>query len=420
MLLLCIVIFCLLVILGAACAIAETALFSLSPSQLHEMARVEDTRSNIAAKIACKPRELIVILLCLNIAVNILVQNVASEAFTDGDNLWIQVGLPFMITFCCSDLLPKVMALQHNQLFSILTAPWVYRLMQVAGPLIPMITKLAGLVSRYLFFFLRSRPAIDSRKLIKVLGDVSRQDGLLDTQEKRLIEGLVELQESKAHDVMWPRTEILYYNIEDPIDKLFKLIVNEECGKIPVCQGCLDHVLGVLYTKDLLDVKPVQIDAECIKRNLRKALFVPESMPAVRLLRQLDDAYQSMALVVDEYGNVSGLLTREDLLEVVVGEIIDRRDHKNRYVLTSDGSILASGKWELDQVEAFLGLNLTNPHDMQTLGGWITSLSGNIPAPGSRWVFGECIFEVLNATSTHVKKVLIQRLSHRGESSGST
>lgn len=399
---------------------AETALFSLSAGQVHEMSRSSNTKTRAAARdVICRPRELLVTLLCFNTFVNIMLQNVVSATFTEDHNMLIQVGLPFIVTLCCSDLLPKVLSVHHNQRISIMLAPFVEWTMCIFAPVVPILTRLSYLVARYAFFFLRKSPKTDNLQLLKALERAADRGEIINVKERRYMEGLIELQNSKASDIMWPRSEILYYNIEDPFDKLLKLIVREECSKIPVCQGTLDKILGVLYVKDLFGGKPQDISQEDVLKNLRKAIFVPKSMPAVRLLRTLDDAYQSMALVVDEYGNPCGLLTREDLLEVVVGEIIDRRDHKSRYLMDSDGSILASGKWPLDQMQELLGLSLSNPHRMQTLGGWLTSLSGNIPLPGNKWVFKNYLFEVLTATPTHVKKVMIRKVEIPGDSYGS-
>lgn len=394
---------------------SETSFFSLSGGQVQLMGRDSNPRAQMVANIVSRPRELLVTLLCFNILVNVLIQNVASGAFSDGSNWLIQVGVPFITTFCFSELLPKVLALHHNTRVASALAPFVAICLKVLGPVIPIITKMANAVSRTLFFFLKHRAPIDSKKLLGALESVSDHGEIFNPAEKKLMEGLVELQSFKADDVMWPRNEILFYDVQDPIEKLLKLIVQEECGKVPVCEGSLDNILGVVYSKDLVEASTACLSLTRLKQYLRKPLYVPESMPAVGLLRMLDDAYQSLALVVDEYGNVSGLLTREDLLETIIGEIIDRRDHKSRYTVADDGSIIASGKWEIEEVEEFLGMELANPYNMQTLGGWLTGLAGTIPEAGSQWVYHGYIFEVLTAAPTHIRRVLIQRTKLSGE-----
>jgi putative hemolysin len=408
MLILFLVIYCLLVILGAASSMAETSYFSLSSGQIQEMNRQNQSpKAQTVAKIVCRPKELLVSLLFFNILVNVLIQNVASGAFSDGSNWLIQVGVPFITTFCFSELLPKIVALNHNVRVSQALAPAVHIALKILRPIIPILTKVANAISRTLFFYLKPKPPIDSKKLLQALESSSEHGEILNPVEKKLMEGLVELQRLKAQDVMWPRSDILFYDVQDPIENLVKLIAEEECGKIPVCQSGLDHVLGIVYGKDLLDIDFKNLSVELVKKHLRKPLFVPESMPAVGLVRILDDAYQSLALVVNEYGNVTGLLSREDLLETVVGEIIDLRDHKNYYTLAEDGSIIANGKWSIEEVSSILNLEFANPYNMQTLGGWLTALAGTIPDSGSRWVYQNYIFEVLAASPTHIRRILI-------------
>jgi CBS domain containing-hemolysin-like protein len=203
---------------------------------------------------------------------------------------------------------------------------------------------------------------------------------------------------------------MLVYDLQEPIERLFHLLYQEECGKIPVCDGGLDRILGVLYIKDLAGKKITHLTQEDLLKALNKPLFVPETTQAVSLLRQLDDAYQSLALVVDEYGSVSGLLTREDLLEVIIGEIIDRRDHKNWYSLTEEGSIIASASWDLEGVEELLGLRLPNPLKAQSLGGWLSAVHGSIPEEGWKSVFEDYIFEVTDASPSHLRQIKITRM----------
>lgn len=391
-------------------SLAETSFCSLTSGQVQELSRQKDPRSQAAARIISRPKELLVTVLCVNTIMNILVQNVASGAFTDESNWLIQVGVPFVTTFFFSELLPKILALQNSVKVSLLLAPVTSFIMGMLGPLVPYLSKVASFVGRVVFFFLRPRKPIDGRQLLQALEQLSGHEEIIDPLEKKLMQGLVDLQHKQAQDIMWPRSEILVYDVQDPLEKLLNLIYKEECGKIPICEGGLDHVLGVLYVKDIAGKKISELNQDVLRDALRRALFVPETTSAVTLLRQLDDAYQSLALVVDEYGNVSGLLTREDLLEVVVGEIIDRRNHKNWYTLTEEGSIVANASWEIEGVEELLGIRLSNPLKAQSLGGWLSTVHGSIPEEGWKSVFEDYIFEVIDASPSHIRQVKITRM----------
>lgn len=391
-------------------SLAETSFFSLTAGQIQELSRQENGHSQKVVRIIHRPKELLVTVLCLNTLMNILVQNVASGTFTEESNWFIQVGVPFLATFLFSELLPKIVGLQNSVKVSLALAPGTSFMLNILGPIIPYLSKIASYVGKVVFFYLRPRKPIDGRELIRALEQLSGHEEILEPHEKKMMQGLVELQYHQAKDIMWPRSEMLVYDIQDPMERLFHLIYQEECGKIPVCDGGLDRILGVLYVKDLAGKKMAYITQQDLIKSLSKPLFVPETTQAVSLLRQLDDAYQSLALVVDEYGCVSGLLTREDLLEVIIGEIIDRRDHKNWYILTEEGSIIASASWELEGVEELLGLRLPNPLKSQSLGGWLTAVHGSIPEEGWKSVFEDYIFEIIDASASHLRQVKITRM----------
>ena len=143
---------------------------------------------------------------------------------------------------------------------------------------------------------------------------------------------------------------------------------------------------------------------------LKKPFFVPESLHAHSLLRQLYERKESIAIVVDEYGSVSGIITLEDLVEVVVGPIVDRRDEKSHYTKAGDGVIIASGKLELGEFEEIFGIELPSENQMVTIGGWLTEQLGDIPKPGTKYVTDDFLFHVLAADSKRVRRVYVRRL----------
>ena len=148
---------------------------------------------------------------------------------------------------------------------------------------------------------------------------------------------------------MKPREDVLFYNIQDPLSKLAYLFVEQECSRIPVCDGNLENILGIISAGEYFLHKNYIKMGEQLKNYMRKAFFVPESTPAAILLHQMERQVQNFAIVVDEYGAISGILTKEDLVETVIGEIKDRRDSNPLYTQNSLDSIICSGKLELNE-----------------------------------------------------------------------
>jgi CBS domain containing-hemolysin-like protein len=151
---------------------------------------------------------------------------------------------------------------------------------------------------------------------------------------------------------------------------------------------------------------------------LKKPLFVPESVPAHALLRQMYDKEESLAVVVDEYGSVSGIIALEDLVEVVVGEIADRRDEKNRYTRAGEDVVITSGKMELTEFEQIFGVSLKSENNLVTLGGWLTEQMGDIPKSGAKYVTKEFLFHVLAADLQRVRRIYIRRLHPKKRKGG--
>jgi CBS domain containing-hemolysin-like protein len=219
------------------------------------------------------------------------------------------------------------------------------------------------------------------------------------------------LQQAQVKDLMRPRDEILFYDIETPLEELVKLFVDNECTRVPVCHGHLDQFLGVI-TSEVFFIHKQSIPT---KNELSffyiKPLFAPESMPAEDLLNRMYEKKESFALVVDEFGAISGLITLEDMVEIVIGEISDRKDQKNRFTQSSADSIIASGKLELVEFESIFNIPLVSEHHMVTLGGWLTEQLGDIPKVGTKYETENLSFQVIAADAKRIKRIYIRRLN---------
>lgn len=388
---------------------AEISLFSLSKMKVRSFLYSSHPRQKRIAELLQRPRDLLVTILMINTATNILTQNLASGAVGDSSGWLLKVGLPLMLSLIFGEIIPKVAGIEHNTKLALITAPSVSFLNHLVSPLRRLITSTTSVLSRLLFFFLKKNEDISIDELHHAL-ETSAQDGVLDNEEADLIRGYLELQELIVKELMRPREEMITFDVNEPIEELISCFVEKQCTRIPVYEGTIDNILGVISARMFLAHRHQIGSSSDVRNFLRKPFYVPETTTARVLLRQFEDKNEVLALVVDEYGAVAGLVTREDIVEVVVGEIQDLRDLEVQYTSAGDHVIIATGKLELDEFNKIFGVELVSENNMVTIGGWLTEQLGSIPKTGTNYTTKEFLFHILAADPNRIRRVYIRRL----------
>ncbi|MGH7122803.1 MAG: hemolysin family protein [Stellaceae bacterium] len=237
----------------------------------------------------------------------------------------------------------------------------------------------------------------------------------IDAQERAILTNIVKLHEQTAADVMVPRVDIVAIEVDTPIEQVIKSFVEQGHSRVPVYRETLDDVLGMVHVKDVLpyaaDNKPA-----ALAKILRKVLFVAPSMPVLDLLLQMRLTRIHLALVVDEFGGVDGLLSIEDVIEEIVGEIEDEHDPADppQLIERPDGSVIVEARMPIDRLEDATGQKLLpeeSEEEINTLGGLVTTLAGRVPARGEviKHPAGFEI-EVLDADPRRVKRLRLRGL----------
>lgn len=388
---------------------SEVALFSLSSMKVKAFKSDPDPRKQLVYRLLSSPRDLLVTIIMLNVIINILIQNVTSSIFGDFSTWALNVGVPLALMLIFGEAIPKSFGMVNNAPISYRVAPILNAAQYVFFPVRKILTSVTSVISRIMFFFLRSEEEISHEELQHTL-KTSRRFDILNEDEAELVRGFLRLQDSQVKGLMRPREEVLYYDIEEPLSKLIHLFVDQECSRIPVCRESMDNAIGVITSMVFFINREKMQSSSDLLPLLSKPFFVPEGMSAEALLRQMYDKEQSIALVVDEYGSVSGLISLEDLVERVIGEITDARDEKSRYTMSGEDVIIASGKLELAEFEKIFGVILPSENSMVTIGGWLTELMGDIPKTGSKYSSHGFFFHVLAADSKRVRRIYIRRI----------
>ena len=249
---------------------------------------------------------------------------------------------------------------------------------------------------------------------IRSLIDVGEGEGLIDQQSGEMIQSILEFGETVAREVMVPRTEIVAINSNASIEEVLDLLSTYGHTRIPVYNSNVDNIIGILNVKDLLRFWSQPLEEKNIVTILRKAYFIPETKSIHLLLHELKEKKSHMAIVIDEYGGTSGLVTLEDLIEEIVGEIQDEHDvEENSFHELSDGDVLVDSRVEIEEFEKYFHVEAPEGQ-FETLGGFIFHLIKKIPVTGEVVRFADLIMIINDADERSIKKVRVKKREGHG------
>ena len=399
----------LLILCSAFLSATETSFFSLSSMKIRSFKYGKEKKGQLVAKLISQPKNLLVTILMLNIMMNILVQNVVSSIFGTLSGWLLNVGVPIVLTLVFGEVIPKSIALSNNTKIASFSAPIINGVSTAISPIRKVLTVSTNFISRVMFFFLKKERDVSLQELKHAL-KTSKRFGFLNPEEAKLVRGFLNLDEDHVKEVMTPRQEMIAFDINDSLENLKELFVKKECSRLPVYKTHIENILGVISASSFfLHEKNINTH-EDIQKFLEKPFYIPESTGAKMLLCQFYEREQEMAIVVDEYGALSGLITLEDLVEVVIGQITDRRDEKVPYTKAGEDVIIASGKLDLAEFEEVFDVHLESESNMATIGGYLTEKVGDIPKEGTKYVTDDFLFHILSSDERRIRRVYIRKL----------
>jgi len=244
---------------------------------------------------------------------------------------------------------------------------------------------------------------------IQELLEEGEEHGLITHQEGQMINSIFEFRDTLIHEIMTPRPEMVCADVLTEIQDVLKLIIKEGFTRIPVYSESPDNIIGILNAKDLLVCVDVPQNCPDIRELIKPPYLVPETMRIIDLLRAFQAKKNHMAIVTDEFGGIRGLITLEDVLEEIVGEIDDEYDKEEpQWRALPDGSLMIYAKEDIEEVESFFGVELPDgPYE--SVGGFIIHQLGHLPKAGEAVETDSLVFKVVSATKRHIKSVKIHR-----------
>ena len=348
------------------------------------------------------------------------IESLAGALVLHGFSLVVAFLTLTYLTVVFGELVPKILSLDRAERVALLVAPPFSLFLRVFSPAIALLEGSARRISRALGVSAAQLHArVHSPEELQLLVEQSREQGLLEPGEEKFIQRAIELGDVEVREIMVPRQDVHALPISASMDDVLRLFAVTQRSRLPVYQGTLDHAAGFVHVKDMLwvlldrqrRIEEGQPPQEFHMRSLlRPLVIVPETKPAGDLLREMRSKRTGMALVVDEFGTILGLVTLEDLLEQIVGEIHDEFDVVEKPLALADGALVVDGAIKMRDLDTQHGMELPEDPAYETLGGFVLARLGFIPQGGESFEADGFRFTVLEVDHRRVARVKIQRV----------
>ncbi|MBP3039998.1 HlyC/CorC family transporter [Bacillaceae bacterium Marseille-Q3522] len=413
-----------LTLLNAFFAAAEIALVSLNKNRIAQQAEEGDRKAILLNKLIADPSKFLA-----TIQVGITLANFFSSASaaTGLANRFAGIlgNIPYahqvavvvitlllsFVTLVFGELFPKRIALQNAEKISRFSVTPILFISKIAMPFVKFLSFSTNMLVKITHIGNNGEAEKVSREEIKLLAQAGQEDGSINEDEFGMIKGVFSLDDKIAREIMTPRTDTFLINIDTPPNELADLILSQKYTRIPVYQTDHDTIVGILNIKDYLKkVHEVGFDHVEIRSILRQAHFVPETRYIDDLLKELQATQNHLAILIDEYGGFAGIVTMEDLIEEIVGDIDDEYD-ESEGVLTriNDTTYMASGTLQIDEFNEYFHTNIDVPN-FDTIAGFLLSQMGEIPENGEKTVvkYENLLFTVESVKDNRLEKIRIE------------
>lgn len=395
-----------LVFCSALFSSSETALISSKKYKIRKL--VEDGVKN-AEKLEFLSEnidETISTILIGNNVVNIASTSVSTALFLEllgSKGVLFSTVLMTVVVLLFGEIVPKTLANKNPESFALKIAPVIWILSKILKPLVKVISRVINVFDKN-----DNEDKMTEDDLISIL-NVSHEDGVLENEEKDMIENVVEFTDTQAKEIMTPRTQIFALPVDIEISDLVDKIKETSFSRIPIYQDTIDDIIGVLYVRDLVGIDLENVN---LRQILREPIFHYESKSNLQLLADLKKTKTTISIILDEYGGTAGILTIEDIVEEIVGDIDDEYDEENLSIKKiTENTYLVDGDVYLDEINDKLNTNIDSD-DYETIGGFVVGLADKFPINGEKFSYQNLEFYIQSAEPTRIKKL---RLKIKGE-----
>jgi putative hemolysin len=402
-------------------AMAETSLVRMSRVKAKSLVDQKKRGARQLARLVENPANflnpiLLLVLICQLVSATLV--GIVAEHLFGGLGVLLGIVFEIVVIFVFFEAVPKNWAVQHADRAALLSAPIVSTLIRFP-PIRWLSSLLIGLANRIIGVTGEDQEGIHRSYItdseLKAMADVAHEEHVIEKDERTFIHSIIDFGDTVAREVMTPRPDMVTVDADVTVREALEAALGAGYSRIPVEEEGIDDIIGIAYAKDLVRAERVDKAAQKVRDSMRPAKFVPESKEVSDLLREMQEEKFHMAIVVDEYGGTAGLITLEDLLEELVGDIVDEFDVEQPAVeRCEDGSVLVSALYSMDDADALLGAEL--PHGpWDTVGGLMLDLVGRVPDPGDSVEVDGFRLTAVDVRGRRIGRVRIEATGHRDD-----
>ncbi len=421
-----------LILVNAFFAMSEIAIISLNDAKLEKQAQEGNKKAKKLLKLTSNPSNFLSTIQIGVTLAGFLSSASASQSFVDMlsdglEKLSILTKIPasvidgfslVVITLITSyfslvlgELVPKRVAMFNPEKISFRIAGILTVVATVTKPFVKVLSVSMNAILRVMGIDPNAEPEEVTEEEIRMMVDVGGEKGVIEDAQKEMINNIFEFDDIDAGDIMTHRTEVSAVEVSDPVQEVVELAHKEGYSRIPVYEESLDKIVGIVYIKDLIGYIGSSLPKqESLRKVMREPFFVPESMKCGMLFKEMTARRTQMAVVVDEYGGTAGIVTLEDLVESIVGNIQDEYDNEEEeFSVIDETTFTVDGTTSIDEVNEHVGVNL--PEDeYDTIGGFVISLLGYLPADGemNELDYENLHFTILNLEDKRIGKLKVE------------
>ncbi|MCK5779382.1 MAG: HlyC/CorC family transporter [Psychrilyobacter sp.] len=375
-----------LIILSGVFSASETALTAFKSTDLEEIEKSNPKTAKLLKIWLTKPNEILTAILLGNNIVNILASSIATVVTLQvmgeksGNAIVVATVSMTLVVLIFGEITPKIVAKTYSKKISGLMIGPIYILSIIALPLIKLLMFITKIISSMLGVNIKEENLMITEDEIISYISVGESEGVIEEEEREMLHSVIEFGDTMAKEVMTPRTSIFMIDSESTIDEVWDEIIQSGYSRIPVYGEDLDDILGILYVKDLLVLAKDNKTSSLVKDMIRDGYYIPETKASFEVLEEFRQKQVHMAIVLDEYGGTVGLLTIEDLIEEIIGEIKDEYDihEEDEINQVAPNKYKVDARISLEDLNKELDLAIPESEDYESLGGYMVDILGKV------------------------------------------
>ena len=389
---------------------SETSLMSLSKIRIRYMEDEGVKGAKLVGSLIEKSSDLLSSILVGNNIVNIAATSVSTSLFInifgDGGGA-IATAVMTVLVLVFGEITPKTIAANSPEKVAVVVSKPISIIMKITKPIVWVFNLLTGIIFKIMGIDNDGVKPFITEEELKAMVNVSHEEGVLEMEEREIINNVFQFGDMQAKEAMIQRLDMVAIDIEDSYDEIIELFKSEKLSRLPVYQESIDDIVGILNIKDIIFLSDEEIENFDIKDYVREAFFTYEFKKITQLLEEMKKEKTQMAIVVDEYGGTAGLLTIEDLVEVIVGDIDDEYDEEEEEIVKiNDNEYLVEGSTKISDVNEQLGINLES-EEFDSIGGFIIGYLKRIPEENEIIEVEDVKFKVESIDKNRINKIRI-------------